>query len=223
MYTVYVQWKYAVSCHRKVSQNVFHHSSNKRWPEFIKSGKQIRLPKLIRVIDNDPPGLIILLTTLEILLLPITNFGQSIKISAMLIFIVSCITNVIKCCVSGELIECWATLIVQCNIKQSDFRSLINTSHHIPMKLFKVQQKLQAPNLALNGLSTKHWLKNTGYAWFSFCKKVLVPHCALTTRPRLHDVSYCWCCYLTQCNCRTFSKYASRCSINRGHDDVDDY
>jgi len=51
-----IQHMYTVS--QKVSQNIFHHNSNKRESKFIKTDKYIRLFKLIKVIDNDPPNLI---------------------------------------------------------------------------------------------------------------------------------------------------------------------
>ena len=38
---------------QKISQNIFHHNSNKCWSKFIKTGKHIRLIKLIKVIDNE--------------------------------------------------------------------------------------------------------------------------------------------------------------------------
>jgi len=42
-----------------VSQIIFHHNSNKSSSQFIKTDKHIRLFKMIKVIANDPPHLII--------------------------------------------------------------------------------------------------------------------------------------------------------------------
>ena len=40
---------------KKVSQNIFHHSFNKRRSKFIKTDRHLRLSKLIKMIDDDPP------------------------------------------------------------------------------------------------------------------------------------------------------------------------
>ena len=36
-----------------MSQNIFHHNSNKRWSKFMKTGKHIRLTKLMKAKGND--------------------------------------------------------------------------------------------------------------------------------------------------------------------------
>jgi len=50
-----VCWIHSVS----KSHTIFDHSYNKHWSNFIRIGRHIRLSKLINLIDNNPPHLII--------------------------------------------------------------------------------------------------------------------------------------------------------------------
>jgi len=63
----------------KVSQIIVHHSSNRHWSKFIKTGRHIRISKLTKVVDNDPLHVIISEHHLENLTAPITDVSQSLQ------------------------------------------------------------------------------------------------------------------------------------------------